>query len=312
MTVVTTLCRRTNVCTLVPRRQAGICFVRTTSPSPASLPHSCPRKPSPPNTPHPCPCLWEGSGRADPSPRRRPPALAVSAGGLRRAPGLQRARPGHRLLHPRGLWLRDLPRRLCSRRPVCRLDKLHHPPPGRPAACPPTGPGQQDHLEGLPQAGPSPHGPLRITHNKNPLCFVRTCPVLVAAPLGLARSLASGKSRECAVTNERRTQGLRVGSPFPTLHRRSPVAISGSQAQPVELVLRGVTVPGGSSLRVAGCRTCPCSLSGPSLWPLKQVLLTAPVLQMKGWGSTQVRGRAAQEPRFESQLCDFGQLALFP
>lgn len=50
----------------------------------------------------------------------------------------------------------------------------------------------------------------------------------------------------------------------------------------------------------------------PSLWPLKQVLLTPPVSQMKGWGSTQVRGCAAQEPRFESQLCDFGQLALFP
>lgn len=53
VTVVTALCRRTNVCTLVPRRQAGICFVRTTSPSPASPPRSCPQKPSPPTPPTP-------------------------------------------------------------------------------------------------------------------------------------------------------------------------------------------------------------------------------------------------------------------
>lgn len=32
VTVVTVLCRETNVCTLVPRRQAGICFVRTLCP----------------------------------------------------------------------------------------------------------------------------------------------------------------------------------------------------------------------------------------------------------------------------------------
>ena len=39
VTVVTGLCRPTNVCTLVPRRHAGICFVRTLgSPRPPPLP----------------------------------------------------------------------------------------------------------------------------------------------------------------------------------------------------------------------------------------------------------------------------------
>uniref|UniRef100_A0A7N5P2N2 Elastase, neutrophil expressed n=1 Tax=Ailuropoda melanoleuca TaxID=9646 RepID=A0A7N5P2N2_AILME len=41
VTVVTTLCRRANVCTLVPRRQAGICFVRTAS---APSPHPAPAR----------------------------------------------------------------------------------------------------------------------------------------------------------------------------------------------------------------------------------------------------------------------------
>uniref|UniRef100_A0A671FMM9 Elastase, neutrophil expressed n=1 Tax=Rhinolophus ferrumequinum TaxID=59479 RepID=A0A671FMM9_RHIFE len=41
VTVVTSLCRPTNVCTMVPRRRAGICFVSTRIPSPLH-PHSCP------------------------------------------------------------------------------------------------------------------------------------------------------------------------------------------------------------------------------------------------------------------------------
>ena len=144
VTVVTTLCPRSNVCTLVPRRQAGICFVRTRVPrSPPRSPPGCPPPPLPPG---PRPEPWKASL----------PTLSVSAGGLGGAPGLQRADSGHRLLHPWKLWLRLLPRRLRAGGTVRQLDRLHHPSPGRPPLGASQGPCEQDPLESAPLAGPCP------------------------------------------------------------------------------------------------------------------------------------------------------------
>lgn len=56
VTVVTTLCRRSNVCTLVPRRRAGICFVRTPGPRvPSPRPPRGPQRRHAACQPRPCP-----------------------------------------------------------------------------------------------------------------------------------------------------------------------------------------------------------------------------------------------------------------
>lgn len=125
VTVVTGLCRPTNVCTLVPRRRAGICFVSTLgAPSPYPTPSQAAVARPLEYLPHP-------EGQVGGTERAGPGTLASnlsgSTGGLRRAPGLQRAGPWDRFLHPWGLRLWGLPRLLCLCRQVCQLDQLYHP-----------------------------------------------------------------------------------------------------------------------------------------------------------------------------------------
>lgn len=91
VTVVTNLCRRSNVCTLVPRRQAGICFVRILGPPvppPALGPPQVPLFPCPPGSPIP--------PRVPPTPPGSPgcPLSPLVSPGPPRPPGP----------HPRPTW----------------------------------------------------------------------------------------------------------------------------------------------------------------------------------------------------------------
>lgn len=221
MTVVTTLCRRANVCTLVPRRQAGICFVRTAS---ALSPHPAPARAAAraPEAQAPTPvCLHRGT-----------PAGPWSATGWSRAltpSSAEAAAPGSTQTP-----LLPLHSSRTGSTPSSNAGTTA-PPPTRGTR--PAGPSRK----GCPAAGPCPHRLLCISHNKNPLCFLRMCPGVwrLCCWVFKAVSEVSGVSHGSVATKEQRIQGTGGRSPFPTLHERTPVASSGSQAWRTE---RGLQV----------------------------------------------------------------------
>lgn len=168
VTVVTSLCRRGNVCTLVRRRRAGVCFVR--APGVPLLP-TCsqpglqqqalwldPRRDFPTLT---------GGGQVGRASQSSFPTLSASTGGLWQPLGLQRANPRNCLVRPGRLRLGALPRCLCPGGTVCKLDQLHHPTLRGPSLFP--GPGQQDPLRRTPGSPQLPTATFSsIWYNKHP------------------------------------------------------------------------------------------------------------------------------------------------